>query len=165
MAVLSQYHRSSHPSDHMILTVQKQWFHTHSQPPRNQKQIRQRVPKPSGIDFLCWKPDEPNANGHYKSRGNMQRILHTPTVYNTGWDHYTVWQRIPDHLGPDGMCSPCRTINADDKTAEKELTCNSYQWVYPGPTAVTTRPVSRPAQSPGNQKPCCQQSQTHTQDV
>ena len=59
------------------------------QPPRHQKHtcIRQKVPKPSGIDFLCWKPDEPNAKGHYKSWGSTQRSLCAPTVYNTGWDH------------------------------------------------------------------------------
>ena len=57
------------------------------QPPRNQKHIRQRAPKPSAIDFLRWKPDEPNAKGHYKSWGNTQRTLHAHTVYNAGWDH------------------------------------------------------------------------------
>ena len=30
--MLPQYHRSSHPSDHVILTVQKQWFQTHRAP-------------------------------------------------------------------------------------------------------------------------------------
>ena len=32
------------------------------------------MPKPSGIDSLRWKPDEPDA----KSRGNMQRTLRAP---------------------------------------------------------------------------------------
>ena len=35
----------------------------------------------------------------------------------------TVRQRISDQLGPERLPSQCRTINADDKTAEKELTC------------------------------------------
>ena len=60
------------------------------QPQGNQKQIRQRAPKPSAINFLCWKPDEPNAKGHYKSWGNTKRTLHAPMVYNTGWDHITI---------------------------------------------------------------------------
>ena len=38
----------------------------------------------------------------------------------------TVRQRIPAHLEPDRSSSPSGTINADDKTAEKELTCTLY---------------------------------------
>ena len=47
------------------------------QPQGNQKQIRQRAPKPSAIDFLRWKPDEPNTNGHYKSWGNTKNSIST----------------------------------------------------------------------------------------